>query len=90
MYARGIKGIPAHNEGNIVIRTGLSVLTKCGHVIRLMRDETNKVATISVSKNTPSAVADTSLSAAVKMFEARAHRFLTKEWRVVAWTGDVE
>lgn len=83
----GYRGIPAKNDGAVVINTGLSVMTTCGHTVDLVRDETSKVAIVRVAltKCTGTAAEQYDLMSAADMLTQRAKRFLGPGWTVVPW-----
>ena len=79
------RGIPTHNSGAVVIHTGLSVVTSCGHVIDLVRDTATKTATVRVTRPDHALPeSDHSLVEAANMLAARAQRCLAG-WTVVRW-----
>ena len=82
------RGIPTHNDGAVVIHTGLSVVTACGHIVDIVRDPATKTATVCVK-----ALAyivpgsdQCDLVQAANMLAERARRFFGTEWTVVPWT----
>lgn len=90
---RYYKGVPSRNGGDIVVYTGLSVTTACGHTITLHRDPSTNTAEVVVSatkgRSSVGVVDEDALTRAVEIFVARARRFLGMNWTVVSWDGEV-
>ena len=80
-------GIPTDNYGAVVIHTGLSVVTACGHRIDLVRDASAKVATVRVRQIACAALGadECNVTEAADMLAERARRFLGAGWTVVPW-----
>lgn len=82
------RGIPNYNDGAVVIHTGLSIVTACGHKVDLVRDASTKTATVRVQK-IPHVVPgsdECNLVEATDILAERARRFLGAGWTIVKWT----